>query len=117
MVDRFGTEVPRVNQDKTPFRGQGQTVIATNQMLKNNFHSNDANMLQQKLAELEAELAGLDKEYDSLQSENEHLKLEHEDIKSKNKMLFEQLTAGHDQLGSTLLNDMSTDQLQSNQSN
>lgn len=57
-----------------------------------NFHSNDSQVLQQRLAELEAEMLGLDLEHDRLTLENEDLKEQHEEIKAKNKQLFEQLT-------------------------
>lgn len=39
----------------------------------NNFNSNDTNILQKKLLELQAELGQLDKEYDQLVEENKQM--------------------------------------------
>ena len=48
----------------------------------NNFNSNDTNILQKKLLELQAELGSLDKEYDQLVEENKQMQEQNDRIKN-----------------------------------
>ena len=59
----------------------------------NNFNSNDTNILQKKLMELQAELGELDKEYEQLVDENTKMQEQNDRIKTQNKKIFEKITS------------------------
>lgn len=63
-----------------------------------NFNSNDTNILQKKLLELQAELGGLDKEYDQLVEENKQMQDQNDRIKNQNKKIFEKITSHQEHL-------------------
>ena len=64
----------------------------------NNFNSNDTNILQKKLLELQAELADLDKDYDQLVEENKQMQEQNDRIKNQNKKIFEKITSHQEHL-------------------
>lgn len=51
------------------------------QQMYDNFNSNDTNILQKKLMELQGELSMLDNEYETLKSENVHMRDQNDRIK------------------------------------
>ena len=57
-----------------------------------NFNSNDTNILQKKLMELQGELSMLDNDYETLKSENVHMRDQNDRIKQQNKKIFEKIT-------------------------
>ena len=65
---------------------------------RSNFLSNDTQVLQQRLKELQDEMALLGQEEEELEQEQEALKEETENIKRHNKTLFDQITSNQEKL-------------------
>jgi len=66
------------------------------QLNRSQFHSNDGQVLQSRIRELQAELDALMADEQELDRESESLREETEHIKRQNKALFEQITASQE---------------------
>ena len=65
---------------------------------QNNFNSNDTNILQRRLMDLQGELEALDNEYKSLVEEKDQMLVQNDRIKAQNKKIFEKITSHQEQL-------------------